>query len=124
MTGQKLLGALYAWGADPDTAIRRLVGDEEFYLSLVKRLSDGMDIQKIRELNDSGDLNETFMLVHRMKGSAADLSLIPLFEILDELTEELRPRKHGLSREQMDRLENCAEGFLDIVSANRTITDI
>ena len=112
MTDQKLLGALYSWGADPDRAIDRLLGDEGFYIDLVKKFAAGIDTKKIRELSDTGYLDGAFMMIHRMKGAAADLSLTPLYEILDELTEELRPKRHGLSEDQLNRFEECVDSFL------------
>ncbi len=115
MTDHKLLGALYSWGADPDKAIDRLLGDEEFYIDLVKKFAVSIDTKKIRELSETGYLDGAFMMIHRMKGSAADLSLIPLYDILDELTEELRPKKHGLSEDQLKRLEECVDSFLALL---------
>ncbi len=119
MTDQRLLGALYAWGADPDSAINRLLGDEEFYLDLVGKFSGGLDYKEVRSLNEKNDLEGAFLLVHRMKGSCADLSLTPLFEILDEMTEELRPLKHGLSEDQLERFESIAKGFLALTPGER-----
>ncbi|MCR5451539.1 MAG: hypothetical protein K6F00_02795, partial [Lachnospiraceae bacterium] len=73
MTDHRLLGNLYAWGADPDKAIMRLSGDEDFYLGLLHKFASVLDYDKVEETLKDGNFDEAFMLVHRMKGSSADL---------------------------------------------------
>ena len=125
MTDQKLLGAIHSWGADPDEAIKRLVGDEEFYIELLGKFASGIELDTARRYFLDGDYRNAFILIHRMKGSAADLSLTPLFEPLDVLTEELRPYSHeklsegepntAYIEELFEELDARAQSFLAIV---------
>ena len=125
MTDQKLLGALHSWGADSDAAIKRLIGDEEFYIELLIRFVNGIELKEAKKFFLEGDYRDSFILIHRMKGSAADLSLNPLYEVLDPLTEELRPYSHEKLSERepdkkrieelFDRLEGLIESLTGIV---------
>ncbi len=115
MTDQRLLGNLHSWGADPDKAIMRLSGDEEFYLGLVCKFASGLDYAIIDELLNKGDLDEAFMRVHRMKGSTADLCLTPLNEVLMELTEELRPKDHMPDGKLVEEFKKRSIEFLEFV---------
>ena len=82
--------SLIDWGADPNAAIKRLLGDEELFVSLFKALMESSDWDRLRALIDSGEYKESFVLAHRLKGSAADLSLGPLYDRLSDVTDDLR----------------------------------
>ncbi len=84
------LYALSEWGADPNSAIRRMMGDEELFLELLHDFMISSDWDKLIELTDQGCFEEAFVISHRMKGSSADLSLGPLFKCLCIVTDDLR----------------------------------
>ena len=59
-------------------------------MSLFKALMESSDWDRLRTLIDSGEHKEAFVLAHRLKGSAADLSLGPLYDRLSVVTDDLR----------------------------------
>lgn len=82
--------ALQRWGADPNAAIKRMLGDEELFFSLLHGFAESDDWDTLQELIKQGRCREAFVISHRMKGSAADLELKPLFDCLCIVTDDLR----------------------------------
>ena len=86
----KRIEALNLWGADPESAIKRMLGDEVFYLSLVDAFVSNNDWNDMCKLIEKKQYRDAFVISHRMKGSCVDLSLTPLFKAMCELTDDLR----------------------------------
>ena len=84
------LDALIQWGADPNAAIRRMIGDEDLFLKLLYGFMNSRDWDILVELVEQGRFDEAFVISHKMKGSAADLSLGPLLNSLCIVTVDLR----------------------------------
>ena len=84
------LEALIRWGADPNAAIRRMIGDEDLFLKLLYDFMNSGDWDILAELVEQGRFDEAFVVSHRMKGSAADLSLGPLLNSFCIVTDDLR----------------------------------
>jgi hypothetical protein len=84
------LDDLIQWGADPNAAIRRMIGDEDLFLKLLYGFMNSRDWDILVELVEQGRFDEAFVISHRMKGSAADLSLGPLLNSLCIVTDDLR----------------------------------
>ena len=84
------LDALIQWGADPNAAIRRMIGDEDLFLKLLYGFMNSRDWDILVELVEQGRFDEAFVISHKMKGSAADLSLGPLLNSLCIVTDDLR----------------------------------
>lgn len=81
---------LLSYGADPETALKRLLGDTAFYERLLHQFVNDPDWERLRGFFAGGLSEEAYVVVHRMKGSAADLSLTSLYETLSELNTLLR----------------------------------
>ncbi|MCR5451766.1 MAG: Hpt domain-containing protein, partial [Lachnospiraceae bacterium] len=88
----------------------------DFYLGLLHKFASVLDYDKVEETLKDGNFDEAFMLVHRMKGSSADLCLTPLSEVLLDLTDELRPKDHLPSKDMMELFKERATSFLNMVS--------
>jgi len=82
---------LKRYGADPDRAVKRLLGDEEFYRSLLRDFLQDPDIQILEDSLRLGMYREAFCAAHNLKGATATLALQPLFDCLCVLVEDLRP---------------------------------
>ncbi|WP_026512096.1 hypothetical protein [Butyrivibrio sp. LC3010] len=86
----KKIEALNTWGADTASAIKRMLGDEEFYLSLIDVFITNNDWDDFVHLMSEKKYKDAFVVSHRMKGSCADLSLTPLYYALCDVTDDLR----------------------------------
>ncbi|MBQ7535705.1 MAG: Hpt domain-containing protein [Stomatobaculum sp.] len=82
--------ALREFGADPEAAMRRLLGDEKLFHSLLAEFGKDPDIMKLERCLREGDRSGAFHAAHNLKGGAAVLSLRPLEASLSLLTEDLR----------------------------------
>ena len=87
---EERLHDLSGWGADPNSAIKRMMGDEDLFLKLLSDFLSSRDWDKLIELINQGSFEEAFIISHRMKGSSADLSLGPIFKSLCNVTDDLR----------------------------------
>ena len=87
---EEILKALSSWGANPEEAIRRLSGDEEFYLCLLRKFCGSKDWEELTDWIRSGNWEKAYIVAHRMKGSAADLALDPITRMMSDLNSALR----------------------------------
>lgn len=86
-----LLTQLKLWGAAPEEALLRLLGDCSLYEKLLRDFAGSMEPDLMQILIDQKEYAQAFCLAHDMKGSAISLSLTPLYEAVSALVEELRP---------------------------------
>ena len=87
------LEILKDFGANVDAGLERCMGDEDFYLELIPDALDEAYYKNIEEAIASKDLDSAFDRVHALKGVLANLSLTPIFEPVNAMTEELRLRQ-------------------------------
>ena len=86
-----LLMQLKTWGAAPEEALLRILGDCPLYEKLLRELAGSMEPDLMQMLIEKKEYAQVFRLAHDMKGSAISLSLTPLYEAVSALVEELRP---------------------------------
>ncbi|MBQ9438038.1 MAG: Hpt domain-containing protein [Lachnospiraceae bacterium] len=110
-----LLEKLKAWGAEPEEALKRLLGDKEFYEKLLDTFAKELQQDELAAILGREDYPAAFVQAHRMKGSAADLGLIPLYEILSVVTDDLRDQVAPGLPEDVEKLQRVVYGFLEIV---------
>ena len=85
--------ALKNFGADTDEGITRCAGKEELYLKLVGRIREDAGFSDIKDALEKKDLDRAFESAHKLKGALANLSLGPLLDPVDRITESLRHRE-------------------------------
>ena len=76
-------------GGDYDDVVRRLMGEKLVRKFLLKFLDDKSYADLERTLSE-GDYKEAFRAAHTLKGVCQNLSLISLYQVSSQLTEELR----------------------------------
>ncbi|MBQ9443461.1 MAG: Hpt domain-containing protein [Lachnospiraceae bacterium] len=107
---------LREYGADTDEAVARCLGNEEFYLKLVKQFLNDEHFDKLKEALAAGDQDEAFSMAHALKGVVTNLSLTPLAEPVADITEALRAKDEaadyaaliGTMDEQLEKLKSLA----------------
>ena len=130
---EELIGELKAWGAAPKAGIRRMLGDEAFYLKLLKQFAEEKDWEELFLLVKQEAYGKAFVLAHRLKGSVVDLELHPIMEALSVVVEDLRGSAQGPLKADSDptvaetlsadieRLQKKREELLQILSGSDQI---
>ena len=83
---------LKAYGAKTEEGLDRCMGNEGFYLRLVKMIPGDPNFQKLFQAIDAGDMETAFAAAHSLKGSTGNLALTPINAPVIELTELLRAK--------------------------------
>ena len=108
---QGLFLTLEAWGVDIPDALNRFLEDEGLYLKCLLRVTQNDLFITLPDAVEHGNLLLAFECAHTLKGTCATLNLAPLFEILREITENLRegqiPEKTLMERFQKVYGEYC-----------------
>lgn len=79
-------------GVQPEDGMKRCMDDENFYLTLVKMVPGDAGFQNLEIALGEQDLDAAFEAAHALKGVLGNLSLTPLYEPVQEITELLRSR--------------------------------
>ena len=80
------------FGADVDTGLGRCMNNEGFYLKLVEKSLGDKTYDRLKEAIGNNDLDEAFEAAHGLKGVLGNLSLTPIYDPINEITELLRVR--------------------------------
>ncbi len=99
------IDALKEFGADTDMGVRRCAGREALYLKLVAKIPGDKGFGALKEAIAAKDLNAAFEAAHGLKGILGNLSLTPLFENVNDMTEHLRAGEdidYGPALQRMD----------------------
>ncbi len=102
---------LKAFGADTAEGIARCMGNEVFYLRMVGMLTKDKNFETLKAALAQNNLEAAFDAAHALKGVLANLSLMPIYKPVNEMTELLRARTQmdytpllTEAEEQMNRL--------------------
>ena len=80
-------------GCNTKEGLERCLNKEDFYIKLLKM---AVSENKVYELKDSimaKDYDKAFAISHTLKGVYANLAITPLFNLLYNITEDLRIKK-------------------------------
>lgn len=83
---------LRRFGADTDEGIRRCMGNEGFYLRLVKMMPNDKNFTILFDAIEKGDLDTAFEAAHALKGALGNLSITSLLDPVLKITDLLRSR--------------------------------
>ena len=86
------IDSLEAFGADTDDALARCMGNEAFYFKLIGKVLDDKNFEVLEQAIHAKDLDKAFEAAHSLKGVLGNLSLTPVYDPVNEMTELLRSR--------------------------------
>jgi HPt (histidine-containing phosphotransfer) domain-containing protein len=86
------IDSLKAFGADTDDALARCMGNEAFYFKLIGKVLDDKNFEVLEQAIHAQDLDKAFEAAHSLKGVLGNLSLTPVYDPVNEMTELLRSR--------------------------------
>lgn len=110
MDMQTCLNILRNNDVDVDTAVDRLMGNDDLYLEFIKRLPDQMNLTVIREAMAQQDAETFHFYLHALKGFASNLGI----------TEIADAAQAGLIEFRATQFRNVTklEGLLDEIEAS------
>ena len=121
----ELLQSLEHWGADTNGALRRVIGDIQFYEQLLRAFSADPSLQELRTAAEQTHYEEAFRMAHSLKGAAANLGLTPLATALTNIVEDLRAvareKDAGLGDQERAVLTVDLEVYIETLSEFQTI---
>ena len=106
---------LRAYGADVDEGIRRCASKEELYLKLVRKLPDNTGFSELPEAIEKGDIAGAFEIAHKLKGAVANLSLKPLSDPIEKITESLRAGEDRDYSLDLREVEESLQGLKRVI---------
>ena len=83
---------LKRFGANTEEGIHRCMGNENFYLRLVKMMPKDQNFCILYDSIEKGDLDSAFEAAHALKGALGNLSITSLYDPVLNITELLRAR--------------------------------
>lgn len=86
------IDALKNFGADTDSGLTRCMGNEGFYFKLIGKAVEDKNFGVLEAAISEKDLETAFEAAHSLKGVMGNLSLTPIFEPVNEITELLRKK--------------------------------
>lgn len=86
------IDGLREFGADADSALKRCMNNEDFYLKQVNKAVMDSSFEKLKEAVDEGDIDAAFETAHALKGVWGNLGLTPIYEPVAGMTEDLRKK--------------------------------
>lgn len=110
MDMQSCLNILRDNDVDVDTAVERLMGNDDLYLEFIKRLPDQLNLAAIREAMVQRDAETFHFYLHALKGFASNLGI----------TEIAEAAQAGLIEFRATQFRNTTklEGLLDEIEAS------
>ena len=107
------IDTLKAYGANVDEGVVRCMGNEQFYMKLVRKFLEDTRLDTLEQQLAQGDLDSAFETAHALKGMCANLAITPMTQPVSEMTELLRQRTQmdysGLlaqAKEQFEKLKS------------------
>lgn len=104
---------LTAYGVDWDEVMERFVQSEELYLECLGMLVEDENPALLEKALEDGDYGAAFDAAHTLKGVAANMGLMPLFEAVGALVAPLRGHEPmdympllGVLKDEMARVKS------------------
>lgn len=90
---QSFRGILESYGVNYDETMARFMGNETFYLNILRKLPQDQNLDGLGAALDGGNLTAAFEAAHTIKGLAGNLGLRRIYEAVSAMVEPLRARE-------------------------------
>ena len=110
------LDKLNQFGANTKEGLDRCMNNEAFYLRLVDKAINDDSFIKLKNELENKNLDNAFQISHSLKGVFGNLSITPIYEIVYELTEELRERKDIDYKDYIEKLLEKREELIKLIN--------
>lgn len=106
MTPDALMNRLTQYGADIDGILERFMGDTELYQSCFRQFVEDDSFAQLRRAVEAADSKRAFEAAHTLKGTAGNMGLTPIYQLLCETVEELRAGRYDGIPELQVRIDD------------------
>lgn len=93
MCNSGVLNELRDWGCDIDSALNRMLGDEDFLLGCIRDVNNDESIKQLGEALKEDNVKAAFFAAHNLKGITSNTGITPLLNIIVIIVESLRNGK-------------------------------
>ena len=100
------IDTLKKYGADTNSGLGRCVNNEGLYLRLVKMVPSNSAFNSLYESIKNKNFDAAFNASHALKGILANLSINPILDPVNEITELLRNRQDIDYSKYLELIEN------------------
>ena len=105
------------FGANIEEGMKRCMNNEAFYLRLVAMVPGDAGFNKLYDAIESGDLKAGFEAAHALKGVLGNLSLTPIYDPVQEITERLRAGEEADYSEYIAKIRAGQETLLKMMDS-------
>ena len=119
MYDNELLNKLFSWGADIQTSLERFMDDEELYLGFIKKFPETSQMDKLTQLIIDKDYENAVLEAHTLKGVTGNLGLVPLYEGLTEIINDMRAGNYGIIENKYKSIRDNYNAVCIIISNYR-----
>ena len=106
-----ILDNLNNYGCNTKEGLERCLNKEDFYVKLLKMAVSDNKVYELKDYLDSKDYDKAFGVSHTLKGVYANLAITPLFNLLYNLTEDLRIKKN---KDYTKEIEDIIKTFEEV----------
>ena len=105
-------------GVDVDKALEYMMGNEAFYIKILKKFISDENFDVFRQAMNNGDTDTAFRAAHTLKGISSNLSITSLDRLLIEITDALRSGNIEKARIYMPEV---LKSYTELASAVKSI---
>ncbi|MCL2874216.1 MAG: Hpt domain-containing protein [Defluviitaleaceae bacterium] len=96
---------------DEQSALSRLGGNKKLYYTLLKSFKNDNQIDILKEKMSTGDIQQSILSSHSIKGIAANLSLMNLYEESSML--EIKLKDNQIDMDALDNLKTILDATIN-----------
>lgn len=111
-----IIEELNKYGCTTKEGLERCLNKEDFYIKLLKMAVSDNKVYDLKEAINNKDYDKAFNLSHALKGVYANLSITPLYEMLYDITEDLRIKKDIDYTNQINKIVSIYEDIKKIIN--------
>lgn len=115
---EKLLHDLLNNETDVDGALKRICGNEQLYISLLKDFTEDTTMFDLDAAIKTKSWDDAFTAAHALKGLAGNMGFIPLFHTTGELVLIIRAGRIGEIEPGLDEVKRCYDDITTAIKAN------
>ena len=112
-----IIDKLNDYGCNTKEGLERCLNKEDFYIKLLKMAISDNKVYELKDCIINKDYDNSFKISHTLKGVYANLALTPLYNLLFDLTEDLRAKKNKDYSNQINEIIKVFEKIKEIINS-------